>query len=997
MSQHLEDEDFEDEIECDCMLDEDDEFEYDEYDFDEEEEKPKKKKAKAPAKTVESLLEVLRNQFDEVLFEAREDDWFPEVTFQHLECRNFVTTQENKNPNIVHEVWLEVDISNSTYSSRHKEYLEYIANNMKMLRSEDIAFFEPKKMVNKGGISTMSDTGMPSGSIHERHSGMIKPTANDFVGKMKSIISYVFENAPLDKKNDRFGRFDDYWFDTEAWRWVAIDKYPEGIEPIVLFQLFAHPIRAYLGPRFVKQSDIREEEYVNYWIWSDMQRTWNDRNGFSHKLDLINETDIIDWLYNFTGWPRKEHDLYGDTVDYVVNHLRNREIHEGIENWYSHVESLAKKARNPKELKAMLTDGVKYDANGGFGGGGFLCLLGSGGNYCLDHKIEFQVKLDPKYAKYIDLDVSQYSVNEYSEDIVIYDAKKQDIWEYVHGHFNPKPVVLDLFSSMFDDSEELQHEEVTKVEATIEAAFEDDYDPFSLFEDVPMTVVKNNTSIEEENRIEISQPMEKLHTEVAQNCGCVDDEDKDFNDEDEGCGCYVDYDDDEELVDDENYEDEPKKKKKKSPPETVESLLSVLNNLFDEVTFVKGDFYKQTPDVIDGIASQTNSTYWHLTCSMFAPEENKNPNILYWTWLDLKIRAHHDFPLTVLKKVVSGYEMLVKNEDIQFFKVEDATELSSNRVGLNYYLLYEDRKLDPIPSYQELVEMKKSVIAHIFQNGVFEEGNPRLGNHKGYSISHYKLEKPSRLKEYIEERGGIDDITLHTFFSPRVEFGKPKWIESKNWEEGGFWSYPYYMDGLNGIKDANNNVEYSYKAPIDKEFIQWLREFTGLPEKTYKNIDDVLTETVVHALRVHHNASFEQASFEAICKNSSNPLSLREELKLSHDGREENFSGTSCRDFVDYSYTSLNMPKGQMSVTLKISERVVEYFGWDVSTLTKDEGYRGRVSYQKTFEMYSFVWELFNPKPKVINLLSIFDDESIDVEPANNYQEPVGTKQLTLF
>ena len=478
MSQYLEDEDLEDEIECECVFDEDEDPD---EDFDDEEEKSKKKVKKSPPKTVDSLLAVLRNQFDEVLFETREDEWFPEITYQHLECRNFVSPQENKNPNIVYEVWLEVNISNSTYSSRHKEYLEYIADNMKMLRSDDIAFFEPKKMVNKGGVSSMSDTGMPNGSNHKGHFGMKKPTANDFVEKMKSILSYVFENSVVDKKNERFGRYDDYWFDTEAWRWADFEEYKQGVEPIVLFQLFAHPIRAYLGPRIVKYSDIREEEYVNYWIWSDMERTWHDRNGFTHELDLINETDIVEWLYAFTGWPRKEHDLYGDTVEIVVGHLRNRELHKEIEDWFSHVEMLAKKARSPKELKALLTDGIKYDANGGFGGGGFLSLLGSGGNYCLDHKIEFNVKIDPRYAQYINLDLSQYSVSDIGDKIVIYDAQKQDIWGYVFNHFNPKVKVLDLFS-IFDDEPQQEAEPIAVV---ITESIDDD-DPFALFEDDEM-------------------------------------------------------------------------------------------------------------------------------------------------------------------------------------------------------------------------------------------------------------------------------------------------------------------------------------------------------------------------------------------------------------------------------------------------------------------------------------------------------------------------------
>lgn len=443
----------EDGIDCECDLDYDDEEDFE--DEDDEDEKPKKKQ-KAPEKTVDDYLAVLRSNFDHVVWEERQDEWFDNITYQHLECLTFPSLQENINQSIEYVVWVSRDIRNEQRSSSHKEQLKYICDNLNLLRSKNevdfLSFFEPQKMVKaEAGYWTSSKTGISDHGIYKNHTGMKKPTADDFAEKMKSIVSYVFENSPLDQKNDRFGRFDDYWFDTYAWNWAPFEQYKiDGIEPIVLFQLFAHPIRAYLGPRFISYSEVQEKNYVRYWIWSDIGRSWNDRNGLSHALDLINDTDIIEWLYAFTGWSRKEHDIQGETLELVVNHLRNRDRHKDIIDWHSHVAMLAKKARTPKELKGFLTDGIKYDANGGFGSNGFLRLLGSGGNHCLDHKIDYKVDIDTRYAKYLKIDESVYPKSDYGERLNVFDAKKQDIWEYVHNHYNPKPKVLDLFT-MFDD------------------------------------------------------------------------------------------------------------------------------------------------------------------------------------------------------------------------------------------------------------------------------------------------------------------------------------------------------------------------------------------------------------------------------------------------------------------------------------------------------------------------------------------------------------------
>ncbi|MHC3995729.1 hypothetical protein ACXWTF_12965 [Thiomicrolovo sp. ZZH C-3] len=455
------------ELGCGCDLDED------EFDDDGElVEKPKRNKKKE--KTADDYVAVLRTYFDEVIFEERSIEWTSENELDddrhyrsangpYLQCRDVVNDVQNLNPDISYVIWFEMQFKGAM-ESYVIETLKYLIENMKLLKAEDISYLVPERYVIVDNAHTKVK-GLPSTAIVESHCGIKRPSVEDWAMEFKRVIGFVFsEHTLYDPKNPHTERTDDYWLDVGPFWCEESERFLEdGVEPMRLFYHFAGSCRLYLGPRFQGQYS-NGEKYNYHWLWSDGVYHWHDRNGFVYSLDLVNGSDIIEWLYEFTGWHRVEHDLETEKIEKVKafvtgcqQHLKwsYREMEESEIPGASleSLDAIGKSAKSVKEFRKLITGGFKYDPNGSGGRGAWGDLLNVHANQCLDKKnADCYLGLEPRTAEYLGIDVSQYELSRWY-GYGVFDSKKHDVFEVLFEHYHPKVAVLDLFS-VYDDEEE---------------------------------------------------------------------------------------------------------------------------------------------------------------------------------------------------------------------------------------------------------------------------------------------------------------------------------------------------------------------------------------------------------------------------------------------------------------------------------------------------------------------------------------------------------------
>lgn len=188
----------------------------------------------------------------------------------------------------------------------------------------------------------------------------------------------------------------------------------------------------------------------------------------------------------------------------------------------------------------------------------------------------------------------------------------------------------------------------------------------------------------------------------------------------EDCECDLGCEENEDYFDD----DEPKKKSKKATGKTLDDYLAALRKLFDHVEYEVLP-YETQPNMIIDIKGLSRS-YCRILCQKETGFiNNKNSNIKHVNWLELQIRNENDWPVKHVKYIIDNYQLL-KDENISFFAKDNPLDSIDMRKGLNYYLLYKSRKHDQIPSFNEMMKLRKTTLQHIFQNGLYEENNPRI-------------------------------------------------------------------------------------------------------------------------------------------------------------------------------------------------------------------------------------------------------------------------------
>lgn len=438
--------------------------------------------------------------------------------------------------------------------------------------------------------------------------------------------------------------------------------------------------------------------------------------------------------------------------------------------------------------------------------------------------------------------------------------------------------------------------------------------------------------------------------------------------------------------DEEAYEDTSKKKKTNAS----ENYLKTLRSYFDNVEVSIKPFHKQIPDLIASIGSVSAHEYYDVVCQDLVPKENKNPYIKYMTWVNLKIRNDHDFYGTMLKYIVENYALLVKDEDMSFFKRSD---LSSDEGGINYYLLYEDRKNNPIPPLDELIQKQKEIMKYVFKNGMYEENNPRIGNFDEYDLSHYALEK-SGLSKYIEEQGGaLNDIELNRILGMRLHFGIPIKDKYQKGEES--LTYPYWVDinywvrTFGKIEDSSNCSTYVFKETRAKEFTAWLRDFTGIPKKEFNSVDEEVRQEIFEIFFRHY--TLDEDSLKKIAKSCKDAKSFKKEII----GDKPDANGGGCTG--DILSTFYDRTKKGLKLSITAYKDMTEFIGWDLDEYAKDDDSDKIVLFDK--DMYEYIYNYYNPPIEALDLFSMMPDDNIKDEVADkaNNESYSGPIQLSFF
>lgn len=439
----------EDEFECGCI---------DECDV------PKPKKGKK--RGIEEYLAVLRTHFDEVVYEPRAYEWYvadesedslrmKSPQYDYLCCRDAAV---NQNAGVVeYAVWFEMRL-HQEHKDWQEELLKYLLDNMKAIKQlEYHTVLHLKKTVCIDGIWQRSKEGMPTSALLNDHCGMHRPTAHDWADEMKRIIKHVFsEHALTEPDNPKFRRDDLYWFDAGPyWCSQAEIFEKEGVPPITLFQFFASSIRAYLGPNIEWQSEKSGETSIVRWLWSDLAHNWHDRNGYTFALDLINGTDVIEWLYGFTGWTRIEHDMEHEKMELLLaavcrcDSAIKPSTGDHQKDFLLARERLiesARSARSAAELRARVVGHSKYNGYSGCSSGPHMGLLGYSSNNRLDKKMEIVLDTYPEYVQYLGMDETQFIEGKYGSTLGVFSSKHNDLFETLYDHYHPKPKQLELFS-----------------------------------------------------------------------------------------------------------------------------------------------------------------------------------------------------------------------------------------------------------------------------------------------------------------------------------------------------------------------------------------------------------------------------------------------------------------------------------------------------------------------------------------------------------------------
>ncbi len=455
-------------------------------------------------------------------------------------------------------------------------------------------------------------------------------------------------------------------------------------------------------------------------------------------------------------------------------------------------------------------------------------------------------------------------------------------------------------------------------------------------------------------------------------------EEDDFEDN-EDCACALDFDDEnDEYFDD----DEVKPKKKKAPEKTVDDYLATLRKLFDGTEYEVMP-YEVQPNM-NGSKS-TGRTFYRILCKSKADPKNKNPNIEYVNWVEFKIRNENDWPKKYLKYIIDNYQLLVKDEDMSFFAKEDPFESMDQRKGLNYYLFYKSRKLNPIPSFDEMMELRKATLKHIFQNGMYEENNPRIDSFDEYDFEGYSFKKYA--KEFMEN--GATDIELVDVFGMRLHMGVPHLSCYHNGEE--YQSYPYWFDDK-GINDSGNNIEYFYEESIfNKEYIAWLRELTGWKTRSYGSFDDEIVTELIENLAHHHRIKEDEVV--KLAKQSEDYILFQKALNSKYSSFN---GGGGCSQYMCLFGHTHEQTKTGVEISLTARKTHLQHYGfWDSSTMTKNRHGDTYIVFEGN--AYQKVWQHYYSKIKHIDLYSMFAD--VLIEPSNNTSTNTKQKavQYSLF
>ncbi|MHC3995728.1 hypothetical protein ACXWTF_12960 [Thiomicrolovo sp. ZZH C-3] len=453
--------------------------------------------------------------------------------------------------------------------------------------------------------------------------------------------------------------------------------------------------------------------------------------------------------------------------------------------------------------------------------------------------------------------------------------------------------------------------------------------------------------------------------EVACGCDCGDYDEEDFEDFDE------------EL--DEDYEEKPKRNRRLSKAATAEDYLERIKQLFDHVTYEIVPFTEQPARAIDNITASTdNYEYVDLVCQKRPGIENQNPNIEYETWCNLKIRVHHDFVKKNFRYVVENYEKLVVNEDISFFDKENPVSSGDGKhvptPGINYYLLYSERKNNLIPTPDVINEKRKAVIRHVFQNGIYENDNPRLGYHDGYAVTNYTLSHCS-LREHLEERGGkLYDHELTDLFYVSLNMGIPE--ISFNYAGKRYVHYPYSVNGYKDINDSSNNARYAYDDEVAetyyKDYLAFLREFTGIEAAALPSTtEDAVDQAIVELLRGMHEG-VDAETINAVCMTSRDATDFQHRLNAVYPFRSSQPMAVPSRRLFDFDMSS----DGNAKARFFIHESVAKRYGWNVEGLPlKWSGSRIMIVFEGS--PYEHHFKRLHPPAKALDL---FDDEEDENE-----------------
>ena len=319
---------------------------------------------------------------------------------------------------------------------------------------------------------------------------------------------------------------------------------------------------------------------------------------------------------------------------------------------------------------------------------------------------------------------------------------------------------------------------------------------------------------------------------------------------------------------------------------------------------------------------------------------------------------------------------------------EDNTLLMDKRAGLNYYLFYKSRKANPIPSFEEMMELRKATLQHIFQNGLYEENNPRIDSFDEYDFEGYAFAR--NLTELTEH--GATDIELVDVFSMRLYLGSSHLSQYYSGED--YQSYPYWCDGSK-ITDSGNNIEYSYEESVfNKDFIAWLREFTGWKTKSINSLEDEIVTDLMESLAYHHK--LENDELMKLVKQFKDPTVFQKALNDKYTNSNGGGGGGQFMCLLGHSY---NRTKAGLEISLTARKSHLEHYGfWSDEFTTK---HYGETYVVFNGNPYQNVWEFYNPKPKMMDLFSMFEDEEEPMipvihVPVNNITERKAI-QLSLF